>query len=109
MEAADDIAYSVLDIEDAIHKGIISPDDVRAIIAHELGDAYNDLNDLIDQKFSEVRKRGLSIRQTREIMSSYLRTFFIERLIREAMQNYRNNKESIFGLNHLDPIIREPD
>ena len=34
MEACDDIAYSVLDIDDLLKKGVLSPDDVLVILQH---------------------------------------------------------------------------
>lgn len=116
MEAADDIAYSVLDIEDAIRKGIVSPDDVRAIIKHKLGDNYDDMIAFIDRKFDETRNSDFSISETREILSSYLRTAFIQNLIDECISNVKILKpkmedfslsESIMDSSKLLDVLKE--
>lgn len=106
MEAADDIAYSSLDIEDAMHKGIISPDDVAAILVHELGSEYQPIKDFISEKFRETRKNtDFSIRETREIMSSYLRTAFIENLINESVDDFRSTEKEIWSFTRTKPLM----
>ena len=107
MESADDIAYSVLDIEDAMHKGIISPDDVRSLIDHHLDDDYSATQKFITEKFSEARNLDRSISETREIMSSYLRTAFITRLIDEAIKSFTSNKNSIFDFSQSKALLKD--
>lgn len=107
MEAADDIAYSVLDIEDAMHKGIISPDDVREILGHELGSKYKDINSYLNRKFKEVRRKDLSIREAREVMCAYLRTKLIECLICEAIDDYKADHSDIFSFKRQKPLMHD--
>lgn len=95
MEAADDIAYSVLDIEDAIRKGILSPDDVHAIIEHRLDGQYLDMRDFINRRFSQTRNGSFSISGTREVMSSYLRTALIQTLLDECIQQVKLSKKQM--------------
>ena len=109
MEAADDIAYAVLDIEDAMHKGIVSPDDVRSLIDHHLGDDYSTDKDFIGRKFADARGLGFSISETREIMSSYLRTVFISRLINQAIHAFVSNKSEIFSYSHKRPLLDQSE
>lgn len=106
MECADDIAYSVLDIEDAMHKGIISPDDVRSHLHHHLGEDYNHTKTFIDEKFTEARKLERSISETREIMSSYLRTAFISKLIDETIESFKSNYSNISLYKHVEPLLK---
>ena len=51
MEACDDIAYSVLDVDDLLKKGIISPDDVLVVLKHT--DIVMDLDSVkkLEKKF----------------------------------------------------------
>lgn len=95
MEAADDIAYSVLDIEDAMKKCIMSPDDVLAWSHESLSEHYDDLLGVFDEKFSLANQAGQSINDVRDIKASYLRTYFIQRLIDEAVAKYTESKEKI--------------
>ena len=107
MECADDIAYATLDIEDAMHKGIISPDDVRSILDHKLGEDYAKVKSFISDKFKEARSTKSSIHETREIMSSYLRTALISRLIEETISSFKENKNSIFSFDQKKPLLKE--
>ena len=107
MEAADDIAYATLDIEDAMHKGILSPDDVRSIIDHQLDGDYDETKNFITDKFKETRDKKLPISETREIMISYLRTSFIRKLIDESIDYYKLNNSAIFDYSLSKPILHE--
>jgi len=107
MEAADDIAYSVLDIEDAIRKGIISPDDVMALIDHDLPDEYNNTIKFLEKKFKLTREGSFSISETREILSSYLRTAFIQKLIDETIRDYKDYKINIESFCHSKSLMSE--
>jgi dGTPase len=107
MEAADDIAYSVLDIEDAIRKGILSPDDVRALINHDLSKEYDDVKNFLDEKFKLTRSGDFSISGTREIMSAYLRTAFIQKLLDEAILDFLSSKKDIENKSRTKPLMKE--
>lgn len=106
MEAADDIAYAVLDIEDAIRKGILSPDDIRALINHGHPEKYKSAMDYIEDRFQYTRQQNLSISATREILSSYLRTVFIQNLIDEAILDYKNNIKTINSGAHETSLMQ---
>lgn len=105
MEAADDIAYSVLDIEDAMKKDLISPDDVLAdLIHHKNHEEFKSTILKIKERFEKSYHAKRSISATRDIKASYLRTTFIQSLIDEAVDNYahefqkiKNNKQK-YGL-----------
>lgn len=107
MEAADDIAYSVLDIEDAIRKGIVSPDDVLAMLNHKLDGGYEDVKRFLEKKFLETRNSDFSISEMREIMSSYLRTACIQKLIDQAVEDFKSGKDDIFSGDRREPLMAE--
>lgn len=54
MEACDDIAYSVLDVDDLLKKGVLSPDDVLVILLHNSKVGGRDEVCRLEAKFKEV-------------------------------------------------------
>lgn len=106
MEAADDIAYSILDIEDAMKKGIISPDDVYAVVADSLDETYGSVKDAIKKDFKKVNREGRSIGEVREIKASYIRTNLIRNLISFAVDNFEKNWADIVSLEHQVPLLK---
>ncbi len=97
MESADDIAYSVLDIEDGMKKGVFSPDDVLADFEYKMGDVYPEISANLRNKFAQASQSGRSIHDKREIKSSYVRTFFIQSLIDDAVNEFLAHKDDIFN------------
>ena len=106
MEAADDIAYSVLDIEDAIKKGLVSAEDLLAYLRREF--RVTDLGGLINQLSDDFKKADdneFSLSRVREIKATYLRTRLVERLISGAAATYLQNSADIRGHNWEKPLL----
>lgn len=105
MEACDDIAYSVLDVEDAIKKSIISPEDVLAYLKR-LG-AQNAPDALVKQLDDDFAKADKDQRASRasEIKTSYLRTRLIECLITGAADAFLVSRDAIFGQRHATALL----
>ena len=97
MEAADDIAYSVLDIEDGMKKGVFSPDDLLADFENELGTSYPTIVSNLKDRFAQTSKTARSIHDKREIKSSYIRTYFMRQLIEDTVLQYEGDNDEIFG------------
>jgi len=99
MEASDDIAYSVLDIEDTIKKGLVSAEDALAYLRREFSnDGYlGGLINTVERDFERADEDSkFSLSRVREIKASYLRTRVIERLISGATEQYQKDRDSIF-------------
>jgi dGTPase len=110
MEACDDIAYSILDIEDSIKKSIISPEDVRANLGRvspspQLSLLMQTLNDDFDASHARGREAKMSEMQIAEIKTSYLRTRLIELLVTGAADEFLNNKKAIFARSHTGCLL----
>ncbi|HWN67489.1 MAG TPA: dNTP triphosphohydrolase [Haliangium sp.] len=106
MEASDDIAYSVLDVEDAIKKGLISAEDVLAYLRSKF--EPDDLDKLIEQltaDFDRADKDEYSLSRVREIKVGYLRTRLIDRLVTGATNAYHEDRDAIFNHGRKQPLL----
>ncbi|MGF7239654.1 dGTPase [Pseudomonas oryzihabitans] len=95
MEACDDIAYSVLDVDDVLKKGMVSPDDVLAILRHKRCDCEIIKN--ISSRFENVEQKGFVSEIQRDIKTQYLRALLIDNLISHASASFTTNGTAIFS------------
>lgn len=102
MEACDDIAYSVIDVEDAIKKRLVSINDVLVCIrSHD--EKYGALADAIEQRVKELRDSGRAPHEVNDVGAQYYRTYSISLMVIEARKAFLSNKYEIlegkFGKN----------
>lgn len=106
MEASDDIAYSVLDIEDAIKKGFVSPEDLLAYLRGVFpADLPGGLTHQLTTDFKKADETEYSLSRVREIKASYLRTRFVERLISGAAITYLQDRDAILNYARSTPLL----
>jgi dGTPase len=97
MEACDDTAYSILDVEDAIKKDLVSPEDLRAYISSNFrtstdgGGLVNQLSD----DFKRADETNTDLPRIKEIKASYLRTRLIERVLTGAADEFIRDNSNI--------------
>lgn len=103
MEACDDIAYSVLDVDDVLKKGMMSPDDVLVILRRKLPE--NATVKKLDGRFNTVESKDMVPEIQRDIKIQYLRAFLIEALIDHASSTYIKNGEAIFCFKHEKALM----
>jgi dGTPase len=103
MEACDDIAYSVLDVDDVLKKGIMSPDDVLVILRQKV--SADGVIGKIQEKFKEVESRLFSPEMQRDIKIEYLRAYLIENLIEHASKKFIENAPAIFSFKLTIPLM----
>lgn len=106
MEACDDIAYSVLDVEDAIKKSIVSPEDVFAFL-HRAKSGNECIEKVTKQLEKDFEKADLHSKppHAKEIKASYLRTRLIEALILTATEQYLVNIKLIQNFKHESALL----
>jgi dGTPase len=105
MEAADDIAYSSLDIEDAIKKRILSPEDVLAEIEDQAGDEFKKTAVKLDEVYRSFDRAGRSVEEIREIKASYFRTVAINHMICHAVAAFTESIGDIEAGNHTKELL----
>lgn len=105
MEAADDIAYSVLDVEDAMKKGIISPEDLLNIIECEKEKCGSQVYEAIQDDFRKADASGRPPSIIRDVKIGYVRAHLISTLIEHATSNYITNRAAIDNYTHGIPLM----
>ncbi len=105
MEAADDIAYSSLDIEDAIKKRILSPEDVLAEIEEQAGEEFKKTAIKLNEVYRSFDRSGRSVEEVREIKASYFRTVAINHMICHAVDAFTGNLAAIEGRKHTKELL----
>lgn len=103
MEACDDIAYSVLDVDDVLKKKVMSPDDVLVILRHNLNE--NPTVTKLLSRFKDVEQGTMNPDAQRDIKIQYLRAFFIEALVTYASEQFIHNLRTIFNFSHQMPLM----
>lgn len=106
MEACDDIAYSVLDIEGAIKKGIVSPEDVFSYLKrNHVKKSIRTLIDQLNTDFENAENLDQPVQIVREIKTSYLRTRLIETLLTGAANEFLKVKKAVLARAHTKPLL----
>lgn len=103
MEACDDIAYSVLDVDDVLKKNAMSPDDVLVVLRRAI--PRNQVVEKIQRRYTSIEEGSLRPDAQRDIKIQYLRADFIEDLITHASNKFIEYFEEIFNLSHAVPLM----
>ena len=103
MEACDDIAYSVLDVDDVLKKLVMSPDDVLVVLQRNLKDDAAVAKLL--SRFTDVEQKPLRPDAQRDIKIQYLRALLIEALVTHASEQFIRNLRPIFDFSHQKPLM----
>ena len=103
MEACDDIAYSVLDVDDVLKKEVMSPDDVLVILKRALSDDATVRE--LESRFTTVESKQLRPDAQRDVKVQYLRAFLIEALVTHASEQFTQNLGAVFDFTHEAPLM----
>lgn len=105
MEACDDIAYSVLDVDDLMKKGIISPDDVCTSLGEKQELKNCETIKRIRDKFKAVASAERRAEISNDIKIGYLRAYVIEELIEHASKNFDKYMNDIKECQHQKSLM----
>lgn len=99
MEACDDIAYSVVDIEDAAKKGLVNFNVLMAWLKHDGGS--DEIIGLVVAKAEKLhdgfREEGLSPRELDDISMQMYRVDAIGLMVNSAVEAFVENKDAIMA------------
>lgn len=107
MEAADDLAYSVLDVEDSIEKGLISYHEVIEYIRRRTdGDPVMlEVLSTMDGARSRVEERAMTEAEETDVYVQILRSAAIASLVRSVGRTFIDNWPAIADYQHVDSLI----
>jgi dGTPase len=98
VEAADDICYQIMDIEDAHKLGILSTDIVKELYFNFFDEQKN------SEEIEKIKKTLTEVTDTNEQIS-FLRAIVISKLIKECSIAFFENYDHILKGEHVTPLI----
>jgi dGTPase len=106
MEACDDIAYSILDVEDVMKKGIASPEDVLSQMQGDKALSSHYVAEKLRDAFGRVNRAGRGVFVARDIKIGYMRAYLMDALLSEASENFIQKSDDIFAFKEdLEPLM----
>lgn len=107
MEACDDIAYAVLDIEDAVKKGLASFSDLIAYLQHN-GSGDEVVLSLVREstaKHDEYRNSKLSPAELNDVSMQRFRVFAIGAMVRATIDAFREHQDLLVSGKHPKTLL----
>jgi dGTPase len=111
MEASDDIAYSVLDAEDSIKKGIVSFNDLIAWLKRQSdGDpVIKYIRDIADWEHNILATQNLPPSELKDVATQKFRVHTIHIMISAVAKAFRDNYDSIASGSFDDELIEKSE
>jgi len=114
MEACDDIAYSILDVEDAVKKGIVSAADVlwslkaasRAELPRPQREILINIHNKAEKDYNDYRKQQLSPVELNDISMQKLRVYAIEAMVHAIVDEFGRNIDPIMSGMYRSELLK---
>jgi dGTPase len=104
VEAADDIVYSTVDLEDGVKKGVISWDSLEKLL-NERAASDGALRKSLDSAHAKIDPADLRPKMRDEAMAVAFRTFAIAELVVAASKAFQDNYDSIMTGSYHKEIL----
>ena len=98
LEAADDIAYSIGDIEDGVKKGIFT-----------IKDILNKIEKYISEEKLQKIKESIEKSYVEENAIIYLRVYIQEKMIEDVVNEFKKNYDDIMNGNYNEELLSNSD
>lgn len=95
MEAADDICYQIMDIEDSHRLGILSTDEVKELLLS-----------FFDEEPAARMRRGMSYLDDPNEQVGYLRSNAIGAMVGSCANAFAGNEDRLLAGEAIDPLVR---
>lgn len=111
MEASDDIAYSVLDVEDAVKKGLASYRDLISYLETksdgetEVDDVIKDVCDRAQAQHKKHRHANLSPSEINDLSTQMFRVFAIGKMVSAVIEAFLDRQSEIESGNLKNELI----
>lgn len=105
MEACDDIAYSVLDVDDAMKKCVVSPEDVLSILSADPALEGHSAVENLKARFAKVQAADRRPEIARDIKIAYFRATMLDALVSEASSSFIDQQDEILDLAEATPLM----
>ncbi len=107
MEACDDIAYSILDTEDAVKKGLVSFSDAIAYLQHK-GKENEVVKTIVEKalrKYDEYRLERLSPAELNDISMQMFRVYAIAEMVKDVTDTFEKHVADIMDGSYRGELI----
>ncbi|MCL6271377.1 dGTPase [Sansalvadorimonas sp. 2012CJ34-2] len=105
MEAADDIAYCIADIEDAVDKGILTLKQLKVLLQEEWEEQCQRAEMPCSSYLAEIVDKSMEDNATAHLFITRFRTILVKELVDYAVQRYCQHHQSIFDGSLDEPLI----
>ncbi len=107
MEAADDIAYSVLDVEDSIEKGLVSYREVLEMLRRCKGEdvVINRVLASLEDAVERVQARGITVSEEDDVYVQIFRASAISQLVGSVGEAFRGAWPAISCYEHDSSLV----
>lgn len=110
MEACDDIAYTVMDAEDAVKKGLVSFSDLIAFLEQHCNDTFSrGVVERARNKHAEYRGEKLSPSELNDISMQRFRVFAIAAMVNAATSAFARRRDTIEAGTLTSDLLRASD
>lgn len=108
MEACDDTAYSILDVEDAIKKELVSAEDLRAFIGNKFRSttAGGGLVNQLEDDFKKADGASADLDRVSDVKTSYIRTRLVEAVLTGAADEFVRDRSNIFNYSRPNALLK---
>jgi len=109
VEAADDITYATVDLEDGVKKRVVTWDFVENALSSKLEGNSASLNRALTKAHDKIDVAGLEGQAREEAMAVAFRTFAIAEMVVETFKVFERNYENIMGGSYHGELLYESE